>query len=316
MRPCSPRLLAIALAVVCTSLLGACTVPADGPQDPVPTDDLSYGEGMIQVGARDAAIDFIQTYARTTTTDVDALAEIVGTPALTRWTHWVGVQNGELHGEIRGAVQISGVGPAEPIPAEPGSQGSGSPADTSRQVSLDAVVRFDATPESGEPFQLERSFQGVRVYLSNDGRWVVSDFLRDDLPFSSVFQVVDDAVVGDDQGLEVRLDSFLAAPRWQFDLVVRAPARGPALRLLPRDVRLIGPNDQVVARADVVTTSLRSIRPGKVEGIVGFQPLPTADGLSLVLGFSANGKQLPIAFDDLGELVSAVEVPTVGGGPV
>jgi hypothetical protein len=270
------------VAVVLASLTAsACSADASGPSDPVPQEDLSRNEVIIQAATRKAAFDLVEAYADAASDDAQTLLHLVGSPNLRSWAHWVGVQGQQFPGTIAGIPNVSAMSAAAPVQLANVSDAG----DLVRDVQMVARVDFQATPTQGDPVTFTRQLTGpMRLISDGKGNWRVSDFSRDGVPMSVVFQLMDDVVIDADD-LRVELDSFVAAPTWQFNLVVTAS--GALVDLKEAEASIVDEAGGEVQQATDITSSLSEIRPGaRVEGIVTFSALPSARGLSLRLDFS------------------------------
>ena len=233
---------------------------------------------MKAAGARAAARAFVQAYATDTGADVTSLQQLVSTDRLTRWVHWLGVQNDQFPGTISGSVETDEVGPATAfaVSSVPGSE------TILRQVDVRATITFSLRPTTGAPVSESRSLDGPMrlIFDEKDGSWKVLDFTRDGIAFSQTFEIVKHATatLG---GTEVTIDSFVSVPYWEFFL--RVASAGP-VTLTRSGVRLVNGDGQRVASANEITSSLRRISAGSpAEGIVTFPLQPNADGLTLRL---------------------------------
>ena len=268
-------------------LLSACT-PSERPHA-VSAGDVAGAPAGDEAGARAAAIGFLEAYADLPIDGPAALRLRSGPAWMQRWVTWLEVQRQEFEGGQQGALELRTVGAATPLPI------LDRPGDVVRQVSVDAFVTFDLDPSRGEPFQVVRSFGGPMLLVRTpDGAWLVTDFVRDGIPMSIAFQVIEPAETFGDERVEVELDSFVAAPVWQLHLRIRV-GDSPDVSLTEDDVALVGADGTVVDHADVVSPSLGSMTAGaRVPGIVTFPPQPDAAGLSLRLSFRSSTTIEPI----------------------
>jgi hypothetical protein len=137
----------------------------------------------------------------------------------------------------------------------------------------------------------------------------VVNLVRDGVPISTLFQPVGATVKGG--GVSVELDSFVAdqaSGAWQFDLIVSG-LHG-SLTLDPASAALIGPDGTQIATATSVSTSLASVDPGRpVEGLVRFDALEDAIGVTLRLSFAGSGATGAAEFP-LQDLITPVTAPS------
>ena len=300
MPPMSTRLLAVALATLL--LGGACSQRPAGPSDPLSEDAVTADDAVRASGARAAARRFVDAYARAPEAGVDPLEDLVRTPLLKGWVHWLGVQNHELRGKLSGDAGEIQIGPAVPFEVEsvPGS------SQILREVDVRGSVIFSVEPVDDDPFTVTRAFDGpMRLIRERDGSWTVLDFTRDQVPLSRQFELVD-GVEAANEDVHVSIACFFAAPVWQFGLEVTA---GRAVSITRHGTTLLDANGEVVTAAQTVTRSLQRIAAGaSIEGLVTLPVQPSADGLVLridlssqsgedaVLEIPLTGRIHPIAF--------------------
>jgi hypothetical protein len=280
-----------AAAVSATLLTGSCAAPSVRPVDPA----LPAADAGREAAVRLAVLSFLRGYADLPTAGPRALARRAGSAWMLRWVRWLDVQRRAFDGQQRGELHVGSIGPSVVVPflEEPDVE--------VRRVPVEASVTFHLRPEADEPFEVTRSFRGPMLLVrTRDGDWLVTDAVRDGVPLSQAFQVIRPRVVfrADDR-LVVVPDSFVATPVWQFHLQVRLRGR-PAVRLRPRDARLVSAGGDVLARADVVSGSLAPLRPGRrTPAIVTFPALPSAEGVALVLRFRPRIPPLAIPLEGL-----------------
>ncbi len=257
-----------------------CSSPLSGPVASIRPRDLDASLAPDSIGARATALAFIQAYAETPADGPDRLAALIATPTLKLWTHWLGVQDQEFPGTADGSAHIADIGTV--MPADFAKDVPG--AELYRDVEVDAQERFAFTPDRGKAFDVVRALNGpIRMVQGRPGQWRVVDFIRDGVPMSATFQAIEDVVVNAGPTLAVQLDSFLAYPLWQFDLVVAATE---PYRLPIAGVSLVDGDGKTVAEPGTVTRSLLAPEVDTpAEGIATF-PLQTSDrGLVLQLRF-------------------------------
>jgi hypothetical protein len=189
-------------------------------------------------------------------------------------------------------------------------------ADVIREVILIAQVDLAATPTQGDPLSLTRVLNGpMRLVTDGSGNWRVTDFSRDGLPLSAVFQVLDDVAIRGSSGLSVVVDSFVAAPVWQFNLVISAEG-GPTVRLDASEATLINRQGTEVAVAGEVTDSIQEVGPGPpAEGIVTFEPRSSARGLFLRLAFTSASGVDPVLEFPLQGVIEPIAVAPASPSP-
>jgi hypothetical protein len=300
------------LVCFATIVIGAsCSTPT-GPQRPARQDTLSGTEAVTQAAVRGAAIGFVDAYAGASQDDGDALRGSVTGTTLRRWVHWVVIQNREFPGSIVGSSSITGVGTAAPvtIPDLPDA------ADIIREVILFAQVDLAATPTQGDPVSLTRVLNGpMRLATDGGGNWRVTDFSRDGVPLSAVFQILEGVALRGSSGLTVVVDSFVAAPVWQFNLVVSTEG-GPPVRLETSAATLVDRQGAQVAVAGEVTDSIREVGPGPpAEGIVTFEPRSSARGLFLRLEFTSATGAGPVLEVPLQGVIDPIAVAPASPSP-
>ena len=292
---------AIVMAVGLSAVaLAACSTVVEGPGAPADQADLTGTEAVIQADVRGTAAAFVDAYAAAGQDRASALRGLVAGRTLPAWAHWMGVQNEQFPGTIVGGATLAVVGPAH----------GASLVDVTtddrfvREVDLVAQVDLQATPTQGEPIPLTWVLDGPMLFVTDPrGDWKVTDFHRDGIPMSVIFQVVDEVDLADGSRLRVSLDSFVAVPTWQFNLVV-AVERGSPIALSAGGVSLVNGAGDVVEEAGEVTEGLSSIESGApAEGVVAFRARSDATGLLLRLEFQSLG-----GADD----VPAVEIPLEG----
>ena len=229
---------------------------------------------------RGTAAAFVDAYAAAGQDRASALRGLVAGRTLPTWAHWMGVQNEQFPGTIVGGATVAVVGPAH----------GASLVDVTtddrfvREVDLVAQVDLQATPTQGEPIPLTWVLDGPMLFVTDPrGDWKVTDFHRDGIPMSVIFQVVDEVDLADGPRVQVSLDSFVAVPTWQFNLVVTVE-RGSPIALSAGGVTLVDGAGDVVEEAGEVTEGLSSIEAGApAEGVVAFRARSDATGLLLRL---------------------------------
>lgn len=269
----------------------ACSGGTHGPQRPLQAQDLDGGLAFDAVGARSTAFAFAQAYADVARDGAERLGALVATPTLRGWAHWLDVQNREFPGRVTGELRVSSVGPATAaeLPAATTS------SELFRDIQMDVEEAFRFMPDEGEPFPVVRKLDGtMRMVKTPQGAWRVLDFIRDGLPMSATFQPLDGATQMAGVDLAVRLDSFVAFPAWQFNVVV---ATQLGFELAPKGAALVDPEGAIVAEASTTTASLDTIEPGSVvEGIVGFPLQASAAGLRFRLRFEGPRSPATVLF--------------------
>jgi hypothetical protein len=272
---------AVLVAVWITSI--ACGFSSEnGPTAPVTVNELEAAAALEEAAARTAAIAFLQAYVDAPSDGVDRLRKLSAARDLRRWARWLGVQNREFPGRQVGQLELSAVRGSSRVPIEE------RPGDLVRDIDVDATATFRLTPRMGDALVTSRSLNGpVRVVHTGPGQWLIFEFTRDGIPLTRGFEVLRPPVVDRLSGLTVTLDSFVSVPVWQFDLVVRL--RTAPVTLDASDAMLVDRAGAVIARANVVTRSIATVRPtGEVQGLVTFDPLSSSHGLTLRLGFRAD----------------------------
>jgi hypothetical protein len=267
-------------ALACGVLLTGGCAPS-GPHTPVEQQQLTGDEATNSAGARATAIAFVRAYGAADPAGLAAMTALAGSPVVRGWVHWQTVQYAEFPGSVDGSVDLRTASVAAPVAEVPGT------STLLREVALDAQVTFDYTPDDGDPFSGTRTIDAIRVARSETTPWVVVDLVRDGVPISTVYQPVGSVAPGEDT--TVKLDSFVADPAsgsWQFDLVVHTTLEG-GLLLDPASAVLVDADGKEIAAATSVSRSLMAVIPGgPVEGLVRFDALDEATGVSLRLTFT------------------------------
>ena len=252
----APVLLTIALAAA------ACGPSISGPNQPAAPDQVTPDDAVKAAGARAAARAFVQAYATDTGADVTSLQQLVSTDRLTRWVHWLGVQNDQFPGTISGWWKPMRSGPP---------RRSRSRASRGRRRSASGRCARDdhappVRPTTGNARSQSRSLDGPMrlIFDEKDGSWKVLDFTRDGIAFSQTFEIVKHATatLG---GTEVTIDS-VSVPYWEFFL--RVASAGP-VTLTRSGVRLVNGDGQRVASANeiyaVASTHLGGLPGGELD---------------------------------------------------
>ncbi len=123
---------------------------------------------------------------------------------------------------------------------------------------------------------------------------------------SVIFQLVEGVDLAIGPRVRVALDSFVAAPTWQFNLVVTVEGGSP-ISLPTSGATLVDGAGDLVDEAGDVSQALSSIEPGAPsEGVVAFQGRSDATDLLLRLDLQTLAST-PGAAD-----VPVVEIPLEG----
>ena len=282
----------------------ACSSTPNGPVNAAEQAQLSGTEAVIQAEVRGTAADLVEAYAAAGRDHGASLRPLVGGKTLPHWVHWLGVQNEQFPGVIEGSASVPVVGIARhaDLPSVETDDR------VVREVDVVAQVDVHATPTQGDPISLTWDLSGPMLVAADAERtWRITDFYRDTIPMSAIFQVIEDVDVPVGPRVRVVLDSFVAAPVWQFDLMVTVGSGSP-VSLDAADATLVDGSGAVIAEAGDVTEGLRSIQPGDpAEGVVTFDARPDAKDLLLRLDFGA-----ATAGAGTGDEVPVVEIPLEG----
>lgn len=193
----------LACVLVVAAVGAGCAVEPRGPSAPHALEQVLPAKALDVAAARLAARTFVTAYANAADDRGLSLRRLVVGQELTRWVRWLGIQNGQFEGEIRGAADVTDVhflGVA-----------LGDTYDVAR-VRLRATVTFDYAPSDGEPFTLARVLDGpmllVRVGAED---WKVADITREGLPLSEGIRDLGRERIADD-GIAIVLDSAFVFP--------------------------------------------------------------------------------------------------------
>lgn len=273
----------IALLMLGSVLVAACSSSPEGPTDPAPAAELRGTPALLQAQVRGATLGFVEAY-RATVIGGDDLEAIAATPLMRRFGYWLGVTNAAFPGEITATSVVSAVGPATVVGAN----------DRVLEVELSAQVDVVAQPsDGGDPLELTVPLDGpVRLAATEPGAWRVIDFVRFGVPVSGAFVPLD--LPYERAGVRLTLDSFGGVPTWSF--FVRVAATGPkVLSLSESDVTLVGPDGSVVGEAIEVSAPLLEVAPGgRIDGALSFEPLDEVRGVSLRIDFDGADDPEPL----------------------
>src|SRR2546422_1074146 len=162
--------------------LSACAT-AVTPRRAVPYARLSPGDSLDQAGPRAAVADFLHAYASAPTDQGAGLEALAGSPWLTRWAHWLVVQDAVFPGSAKATAAVQDIGPA--ILSPQAEQWATSGIADAREIALRATVSYTYSPTQGQPLDIRHVLDGpITVAPAPDGSWKVVDFTRDGVALS------------------------------------------------------------------------------------------------------------------------------------
>jgi hypothetical protein len=262
--------------VVVVAAAAACSrVPEPlGPEAPHSMGFLATDDARLAGQARSVALAFLEAYANAPRDGGRALGRLMEGVIGQQWAHWLSVQNASFAGEMAGDLELGHLGRALPVRADDGSLDDV----VAYGVVVRATVVFTLTNEDGEPLpDLRRVMNGLIVVVrSEDDRFRVLNFVRDDRRLDQFFQVFDGALERRN-GVVVEVKNLVQLERWQFGVQITNGTDRP-LRVVPRLTALLT-EEQRPATAEQPLVSFRAIPPGEsAEGIVSFAaPAQTAE---------------------------------------
>lgn len=193
----------LALAIVLAVLAAGCAGGPRGATAPHAIEQVLPAKALDVASARVAARAFVGAYADAADDRGLALRRLVVGQELTRWVRWLGIQNGQFEGEIRGAAEVREVrflGVA-----------LGDTYDVAR-VRLRATVTFDYAPDGGEAFTLERVLDGPMLLVRvGQEDWKIADVTREGALLSEGIRDLGRERIASD-GVAVVLDSAFVFP--------------------------------------------------------------------------------------------------------
>ncbi|HXF74009.1 MAG TPA: hypothetical protein VNO79_15545 [Actinomycetota bacterium] len=269
-------------ALLLSALSLAACAPHAAEVRPNALEQISPTLGLDVAAARQAAISFVEAYARADEDGAAALRTFAGTPKMLRWAEWVGVQAEQFPGEIIGRADVERVAFVGFLRI-PAADALGA------HVDLDATVSLTFVPEEGEPARRVRVFRGpVALFRRDLADWGVLNAIRDGLSMDDEIHLVDQRASA--RGVSVELDSvFTFAPEWSVNLVISNGTRR-RLALFPPDAAIV---DRAGGRVDGLagTPNLRRIPAGtrRMAAIVTFPALGSVRGRTLVLPVRLGG---------------------------
>lgn len=203
----------VAAAIVSALLpVAGCSSPARGPAQPIALEQVAPVFGFDVAAVRGTVLRFLDAYASAPNDGGRALSRLVAGPKLTAWTRWLGVQNREFQGTIRGTVDLGSVRFLGILPVRGG---------VGAQVDLRASVRFGYAPAGDAASERTRTLDGpVTLVRAGTADWRVLDATRDGASMDGAIELFDH-VRRRRGGITVRLDSLFAfTPNWQFNVEV------------------------------------------------------------------------------------------------
>lgn len=267
----SDLVLGVVLCVLVATTSG-CAVAPRGASAPLALEQVLPAKALDVAAARVGARAFVEAYADAAEDRGRALGRLVVGQELTRWVRWLGVQNGQFEGTIRGSAEVAEVrflGVA-----------LGDTYDVAR-VRIRATVTFSYAPADAEAFSLERVLDGPMLLVRvGEEDWKVADFTRDGVALSEgVRDLGREAIAAD--GVRIVLDSaFLFPVGLQVNVTVENRSDG-SIRL--EGVALVAGGDPVDGRA---TAPLRILPPATgAIGILSFGGITDARDATIELRF-------------------------------
>jgi hypothetical protein len=254
-------------------------------------------EGAVpsaDAAARDASITsavqrFISAYAHAPTDDASALAHQAASPALFHWAIWLGVQFGQVEGQVTGVAKVGSIGPPQERPARP-------PAIGAVIVQLRAQITFTITPPEGSNRTVTRSLDGPMLLIKgSDSPWQVADFTRDGAPLSTSVFVFPPGTRVRDRGVTIRADAFITDSRqWAIGVVVRNMRHG-SIKVPAEATGLLDASNSLLQRGVSPHQLARIASRTTATGLVAF-PIPSQDpaDVKLVIGAILGGKAQPV----------------------
>lgn len=306
------RIHSIAAASVLLVLSSAACSAIAGPLSPEPLSKLSLGAGVETSQTRAAVVQFLNAYTAAATDQAKSLQKLVdsNSPAGV-WAAIVKEQDREFQGSISGSLDIHSIGTPEVPPATAG----GTSSQPLRILQVNASVGFTFTPDTGQPIQQTRNFDGPMALLeAAPGTWQVVDFTRDGQPLDNILAPLGSSIPRSGVTLHLVAEVF-DSQAWEL-LVVIQNGTSTLLKMSSRSVFLANGPTSIVA-AGSITKSLASVPAGaKATGLVSVPAqASTPSGLVYVIVVDpAKGKPIPFVLQ-VSQLQAAISNPVGGGSP-
>jgi hypothetical protein len=302
------RRLGIILALAACGCVTCAPTPV-GPAQPVAQELVGGPEGLDAASARTTTLAFLSAYEHAPEEGLRPLRALVAGSDLRSWVRWLGVQNREFDGTIRGDADVRSdsfvsflaIGKA-----------------VGARVDLGASVTFSYAPMDAEPFDRTRFLDGpVTLVRRGTADWRIVDVTRDGVSMDAGITRFD-GQTHHLAGVSVRLDSvFRFVPNWQFNLVVTNETSATigldptSAALLVRDAGGL----QTIGTAP--SRSLQAIPPGSsVEALIAVPYQDSARGRALSLPFVGSDGRLRRFLFPLGGLIDPLPGPAAGASPV
>jgi hypothetical protein len=299
------RFLVVLVAALAAS---GCASGPVGPSQPIAAEQLGGADGIDIVAARATALEFLSTYAASPTEGVGALRSLVAGADLRSWVRWLGVQNREFDGTIRGTVDLRSAAFTASVPIRTA---------VGAQVDMSASVTFDFTPANGDaPFERTRILDGpITLLQTGTAGWKVVDVTRDGISMDAGITAFD-GQTRHLAGVSVRLDSvFRFVPNWQFNVVVTNDSRATIALDVAAAALIVRHPDGIQSFPTVPSRSLETIRPGAtVDALIAVPYQESAKGRRLSLPFVGSDDRLRRFEFALGGIIDPLPGPSTGAG--
>lgn len=279
------RISSLALAIAVASSVGSCAPTETGPGAPIALEQVLSAGAIDVAPVRATARDFVRAYADTGDDRGQALARLVAGATLSEWVRWLGVQNGQFDGVIRGHSYLEDITFVQMASTDEYDIAT---------VAVRGSVVFEYEPSDGDRFERARILDGpmtlVRVGVSD---WRVADFTRDGAALSDGIRDLGDVrFQRDGVTLEVH-SAFLFAAGWQFNVTIEN-STGASVAF--GSARLVTASDRIDG---VATQPLRRVSPRT--GAVGI--------LAFAAGQELSGAVLEVRYRDASGEVILLGVP-------
>ncbi|HEY3264386.1 MAG TPA: hypothetical protein VGK12_04430 [Actinomycetota bacterium] len=285
----------------------ACAPSPVGPAQPVAQELVGGPDGIDAASARATALAFLSAYAHAPAGGLGALRALVVGPDLRSWVRWLGVQNREFDGTIRGDVDLRSASFVAFLPIRKA---------IGARVDVGASVTFSYEPNDVEPFERTRILDGpITLLRTGTADWRIVDLTRDGVSMDAGITRFD-GQTHHLAGVSVRLDSvFRFVPNWQFNVVVTNETSA-TIGLDPATAALLVRDPGGLQTIETVPSrSLQTIPPGStVEALIAVPYQDSAHGRALSLPFFGSDGRLRRFLFPLGGLIDALPSPAAGGG--
>jgi hypothetical protein len=254
----------------------ACSSTA-GPLSPEPLSKLSPGAGIESSRTRATVIQFLNAYTEAGKDRATSLQKVVdsNSPA-GLWAAILKVQDREFQGSISGSLAIHSIG----TPVAPPASTGGTPPQPLRILQVNASVGLTFSPDSGQPIQQTRTFDGPMALLeAAPGTWQVVDFTRDGQPLDNILAPLGSSIPRSGVTLHLVAEVF-DSQAWELLVVVQNGTSSP-VKISQQGVFLATGPTSIVATGSI-TESLASIPAGaQATGLVSV-PAPASTPAGLV----------------------------------